>query len=90
MQAPKCRICATNHWSQEPCKFPDAKTAPATIEDVEPKEVKIAIKTSTPPIADDDMITITRAEYDRLVGRRTYQREYMQKRRAKKSPNQGA
>ena len=90
MQAPKCRICATNHWSQEPCTFPDAK--PSVYQKGVASEVKtatetIAVKTSTPT----EMISVPKVEYDMLRAHYDKQKERnrkaMQKRRAKKSTN---
>ena len=78
-----CTVCAAKgSWSCDGCEHIPASSCESC-----PKEIK-------DHVCHVDVIVVPKAEWDQLKKaqgkRRTYQREYMQKRRAKKSPNQGA
>ena len=65
-----CALCNTKHWPREPHKFPDAK--PSVYQKGVASEVKTATETSTPVAG--EMISVPKAEWDRLIAARDKQR----------------
>ena len=93
MAAPKCKLCGSNHWSREPCKF-DSKPSDSPASDSSP--VKTPQKPKPEPIPRVEPVetpqkATNQVEKDRENTRRwreqnreryrELQREYMRKRR---------
>ncbi len=86
MDKPRCKLCGTKHWKNEPCKFNDSPEADG-IDRIVQKAIKRKNVICKECIKKDEIIAelgkVIAAACSEPTDRKEYMREYMRKRRSR-------